>query len=242
MCTDPFALAHGFLYTICAMEDQVRPRPRTRLSREQMAACILLIVLGVVGLGLGFASFGSSIRNPINAQIEKFGSTLVLTTSEKEAAEQEAMKTRDTDGDGLVDYDEVYVFKTSAYLTDSDSDGFDDRTEVYSGNDPTCPVGKSCGRGETAANTSIPVAETPPETPGSISDLREPDDYLDLLASLPPEQLKTMLMQAGVPAEKLEGLSDDELKTLFAQALQQAAAENASDDPSSETVDSTNTP
>ncbi len=196
-------------------------RPRTQLSREQKAAFVLIIVLGIAGLFLGFHAFGSSIRAPIDAQIARFSADRFLTPSQKEDADKEAMKTRDTDGDGLVDYDELYVFKTSPYLADSDSDGFDDRTETYSGNDPNCPVGKDCGRGEEAASPSAAVNATPPTEPDAPADYQSAEGYKDIFLDLPPEQLKAMLVQAGVPKEKLDTLTDEELKTMFREAFQQ---------------------
>ncbi|MFA6107032.1 MAG: hypothetical protein WC745_05190 [Patescibacteria group bacterium] len=56
----------------------------------------------------------------------------------------EALKGKDTDKDGLNDYDELYVHKTSAYLEDSDSDGISDKKEIDANKDPNCPEGKEC--------------------------------------------------------------------------------------------------
>jgi len=36
----------------------------------------------------------------------------------------------DTDGDGLVDLEEIIVYKTNPLLTDTDADGFSDFTEI----------------------------------------------------------------------------------------------------------------
>ncbi len=39
---------------------------------------------------------------------------------------------RDSDGDGLVDFDEIYRFKTDPRKVDSDGDGISDKTEIWS--------------------------------------------------------------------------------------------------------------
>lgn len=39
---------------------------------------------------------------------------------------------QDDDGDSLVNYDEIYRFKTDSYSVDSDADGIDDKTEIMS--------------------------------------------------------------------------------------------------------------
>ncbi len=57
---------------------------------------------------------------------------------------EELLKTKDTDSDGLFDWDELNLYRTSPYLEDSDSDGFSDKEEIDSGNDPNCPRGRDC--------------------------------------------------------------------------------------------------
>ena len=46
---------------------------------------------------------------------------------------------RDSDGDGITDYDEISIFNTDPYSADSDGDGFIDGVEVENGFDPTDP-------------------------------------------------------------------------------------------------------
>ncbi len=45
--------------------------------------------------------------------------------------------TADTDGDGISDYDEVYVHETDPWLSDSDGDGISDYDEIANGSSPT---------------------------------------------------------------------------------------------------------
>lgn len=58
----------------------------------------------------------------------------IATVQGKERCLQRLPK--DSDSDGVSDYDEITVFGTDPTNRDSDNDGFDDGVEVKSGNDP----------------------------------------------------------------------------------------------------------
>ena len=51
---------------------------------------------------------------------------------------------QDDDGDSLVNFDEIYRFKTNPYSVDSDDDGIDDKTEIMS-----YTMRENCCLGET---------------------------------------------------------------------------------------------
>lgn len=51
--------------------------------------------------------------------------------------------TRDTDGDGITDYDEVHLYGTDPQSADSDNDGFIDGAEILSGFDPNDPTAEA---------------------------------------------------------------------------------------------------
>lgn len=205
------------------------------LSTEQKVAFVLLLFFGIGGTVLGFTSFGANLRRPFDLQLARAPEYTPLEV--KESKEREAMKTRDTDNDGLSDYDEQMVYKTSLYLKDSDSDGFDDKTEVFSGNDPNCPKDKVCnvavattetsGEGEVLvlddAKDDVPsIASAMPK----ISDVFSSEEELkEFLSGLSPEEIRGFLLQTGVDAETLKGLKDDELEKLFALAVEQASKE-----------------
>jgi len=107
----------------------------------------------------GFASLlmaGWIVRNRIfspftidTKELESFN----LTT---ETTNLDELKTKDTDQDGLTDYDEIYLYGTSPYIQDSDSDGLADAVEVKAGSDPNCSEGEQCtGIRLVAANTKL---------------------------------------------------------------------------------------
>lgn len=60
-------------------------------------------------------------------------------TNEQEATLGTNPNNKDTDGDGLSDYDEVVKYKTNPLKADTDGDGFPDGQEVKSGYNPLGP-------------------------------------------------------------------------------------------------------
>ncbi len=61
-------------------------------------------------------------------------------------------QTTDTDHDGLSDFQEQYVYKTSPYLADSDSDGFSDSEEVAAKSNPLDPESTPLNKKITEVN------------------------------------------------------------------------------------------
>ncbi len=210
------------------------PKIPDGLSSEQKVASILLLFLGLGGVIIGFLSFGSNIRRPFEERLAKAPRDFAFA-SEKEAQDVEASKHRDTDGDGLSDYDEIYIYHTSPYLADTDSDGIDDKTEVYAGADPNCPKGKECaatrpilsadstGEGNT---TSLPLPSVPESgglAPASGGAFKTEAEIIAYLKSLTPAQARSMLIQSGLAADKLKNLTDAQVRDLFDKTIDQAA-------------------
>lgn len=174
-----------------------------------------LVVLAILVIYLGFRQMGNQIRGPFAQRM----AASLSQPSEPELSEAEqvaALKQKDTDKDGLSDYDELYVYQTSPYLPDTDSDGVSDKAEIEQGTDPNCPKGKDCAGGlitptaqpETATSTlSVPVSPMP-----SVDQL--------LLQSLfgqnpDPKLLREFLVKQGMDKKTLDLFSDAELvKTL----------------------------
>jgi hypothetical protein len=215
--------------------------PKKDLSAEQKVAFLLLMILGVGGLILGIRSFKTQLTKPFDLQLVEYANELFQTPSQQREAEVERQKLMDTDNDGLNDYDELYVFKTSAYLADSDSDGIDDYTEVYEGGDPNCPIGRDCnaqlaspdGQTNPSADVDglIPNADINPLeeviASGEATAIENPDDIYSLLGDLSIEEIRTMLLDAGMSQEQLDALDDDTLMAVFSEALSQTQASGA---------------
>jgi len=201
------------------------------LTKEQKVAFVLLVFLGIGGVVMGFFSFGANIRRPFDIQLAKSSAEEpYLTLTQREEKEKEDQKTRDTDSDGLSDYDELYVFRTSPYITDTDSDGIDDKAEVYAGNNPNCPEGKTCGGAADTSGTSTAASDLL----GSLSDspfardltqydFQSEEDIQAFVKSITVDEIRAALTKAGVPQDQIDAITDEQLQALFEQTLSTAS-------------------
>lgn len=195
-------------------------------------ALLLLIVTGVGGLFFGFRYLGKNLQSPFAFS---YSGPAYLSESEEEAQLSAAQKARDTDSDGLNDYDELFVYKTSPYLADSDSDGFSDSAELTSGNDPNCPSGKTCASTVASVNATIDAGEAIVEglTEPVAPDLQAAQELLDsaggaenLLQSLTAADLRQLLIANGVSEAEVNALNDEELMVMYGEALSQYQSNN----------------
>lgn len=173
------------------------------------AGAWVVLIIGVVGLGLGVYQWRTSFKTAFAIKGERF-----KTADQVEAERIVAMKTKDTDGDGVSDYDETYVYKTSPYLADSDSDGVDDKTEIAAGDDPNCPKDKECAVGGGEIVPAVTAS-------GTSSDQLQAD-VVNQLLNPTPEQIRQLLIQSGAKAEDVKNIDDATLQELYAQSLQEA--------------------
>ena len=156
-------------------------------NQEEKRVYSALLVVAVAALILGFWQLKNNIRLPfiLNAP------TNTATTAEADESLL-ALQNKDTDGDSLTDYDEVYVYATSAFLADTDSDGYPDNEEISTGNTPLCPAKETC----LVAPPALAVAEVAPQT---------------------VQELRSILIQSGVSAEQLATIDDATLMQLYDQ-------------------------
>lgn len=122
-----------------------------------------------------------------------------------------ALKAKDTDKDGLTDFDELKIYSTSPYLEDSDSDGVSDFEEVQNGQDPNCPMGKSC-RPNVGSESSATL-------PGSVGSAI-PDGADSLVSGqAQPDEVRQFLIDSGLDRSQVDALSDEEVIRLYKQTL-----------------------
>jgi len=212
-------------------------RAPTELSIEQKIAAALLLFLFTGGIFFGFRSFGANLYRPIQQQFAKnLTGKDVVHENAQEQKDMEALKTKDTDGDGLSDYDELYVYKTSPYLKDSDSDGIDDKTEVFGGTDPNCPTGKECGGTALVPEQAAPNSNAASGLLGSAADnpamidsakvqFTNKADVEAFFKKATMTEVRAALVKTGqISQAELDKMSDTELRTFFDKAIGQASA------------------
>lgn len=116
-----------------------------RLSVQQKFSTVILAVCGCIALVLSFAQVRTQILSPFFVQRRVLDrSQAFFAKQEEESQKIELLKKKDTDSDGISDYDELYIYHASPYLADTDGDTIPDGEEIARGIDPNCPEGKTC--------------------------------------------------------------------------------------------------
>lgn len=171
---------------------------------EKLLSASILFV-GLVALLLGLFQIKNNI-SPVKRIAQK------TNVNQVDNEDLLGLKQKDTDQDGLSDYDELKVYKTSPYIADTDSDGFDDKIEIVQGTDPVCPEGQNCFANWT---------ENPLTNPNDQSGQ-------DQAQNLSADQLREMLIQAGMSEEQLSLLSDEEIVNAYQQIAGQQSTQTIS--------------
>lgn len=184
-----------------------------KLTTKEKVGFFAFLLFACATIIFGFRGIGNAIKNP-------FAKSFAPPTPTAEELQQKQMaelKTKDTDKDGLSDYDELYLYNTSPYLADTDSDGEKDKDEILKGTDPNCPKGTTCFQSGSAfaqGDTSTVPAAPPIQVPSAGQLLLQ-----TLLSASPdPKTLRSVLIQNGVNKEIVQGLSDADLIVLARKA------------------------
>ena len=192
------------------------------LNKNQKIAAASLAVFAILIIVLWAAQLRNNIYGPFNSSPS---GNLAAT----EATDQtQALKNKDTDGDGLSDYDELNVYLTSPYLADTDSDGLSDSAEIKNNTDPNCPQGRTCtsglieetgGANNTASGTLNSLLNqfgaTNPTNPSASLN----SEQLNALKNIDAASLRQLLIQQGMPKETLDKISDADLLKSFQETL-----------------------
>lgn len=207
------------------LEQNQTPKP---LDKNQKIAVIGLAIFAVLVVILWVAQLKNNIYGPFNNS----------TSQNQIASEQEnndqVLKNKDTDGDGLNDYDELNVYETSPYLEDTDSDGFKDGEEIAKGYDPNCPQGKTCNGGlldnppveATSTDTSLNntsnnllnlLGGSSNQSADSSNNLTS--EQLDIIKNIDAATLRQMLLEKGMDKATLDKISDADLLKSFQEVL-----------------------
>jgi len=203
---------------------RVGKRQRPPWSLEQKVGLGIFIICGIGGVVLGGSYLVQNISNPFDVEYSGPG---YVSLDEQENLEIELQKSRDLDADGLNDYDEQYVYKTSPYVADTDSDGYDDKMEIESGNDPNCPRDEDCGASTVDAQVGSNMAATDLigdrfDIDGVAPDVSTSDGLESYMKSLSAQEIRDYIIQSGSMDEATVNAIDDEtILSLFDEALKQ---------------------
>lgn len=184
-------------------------------SREQRAGFVLVIVTGCLAMLLGLFYVGRHVVNPFSVE---YSGPVYLSNSEEQLLETLRQKQSDTDNDSLSDYDELYIYKTSPYLQDTDGDTYTDETEINSGSDPTCAQGEDCQTtedigGNSADNLLGLTGENDNETTATIEQIQQ------AISGLSVSEIRQLLLDSGADVASVNAMSDEEVKSLFSSVI-----------------------
>lgn len=187
-----------------------------RLSVEQKISAVILGTCGAVALVLSFAQLRTQLLSPFFVQRKVLDrSQAFFAKQEQEAQKLELLKKKDTDGDGLSDYDELYVYHTSPYLADTDGDAIPDGEEVARGIDPNCPEGRTCidPQALLGSNASSTLQGLGATSPSSATTAGGPS----------PQSVRAFLATQGVLSQsQLDQIPDNLLVQIYGGVYEQA--------------------
>ncbi len=191
------------------------------MKREQKVFACVLLLCAPIAITLAAVQIRRSIIMPFTAPIEQlFELDKIFGQTDEEKAEE--AKRKDTDGDGLSDWDEANLYQTSAYLADTDSDGDPDNIEIANQTDPNCPKGQVCvqaiSAGQSGGDASGMEGGVIGQDPAIVPDRN-------------PASIRLFLRSQGVSETDLAGYSDQDLLDAYdsSQALF-AEGETSEDD------------
>jgi len=169
-----------------------------------------ILFFGIFGVIFGFFHFNQQLRTPFLKSIIKADQPVSDCLNGNCPDDLLGLRQKDTDQDGLSDYDELNVYGTSPYLADSDSDRVSDSKEIVNNTDPNCPQGKNC----------FIFSET--SQPDGTSTLEAVSGNINSISQFSADELRSLLSQSGVDQKTLNSISDEELMAMY----QGAVAEN----------------
>ncbi|MCR4278717.1 MAG: hypothetical protein NUV81_02305 [bacterium] len=221
--------------------EQVSERWRTLARGEKISAGVLA-VCAIVVLGLSAQRLYAGVNDPFSvSKTDVQEATKAVSNIDVQGRQLAESKRRDTDGDGLSDYDEENILGTSPYLADTDGDGMPDNVELALGESPNCARGTQC-QGQIVDTTEIQKTQElfqPVTIDGTGDDLlaefqrgvngqrevikgQTGSTSTDLEPALirDPEEIRTALRESGeVDLNVLDQLSDADLLKLYDEAL-----------------------
>ncbi len=208
-------------------------------DKRHKYAFVILALSIVAVVVLWVVELRRNIVEPLYAQPKTTqpANNVATDTTTQDAA---ALRAKDTDGDTLNDYEELNLYKTSPYLTDSDSDTFSDKQEIDSGNDPNCPTGQTCVSGDTVTpsaqqsdftnpqldallNTNVTPTALPTvsatATPTSLTADQKAELRKQIGDANDPVVIRQFLLQAGLPQATLDSLTDAQIVATFNEMI-----------------------
>jgi hypothetical protein len=187
-----------------------------RNGSSRVLGIILFALIGASALVLGVMNTENGIATPLKADLaatQQFSDA--ANGGNVNADDIAALKNKDTDGDGLSDYD---------------SDGIPDGVEVKNGTDPNCPEGQDCGTPAPVNNPSSSSGTD--QTSLNVNDILNGSsgDASSLAPDLNAGTIPTATLNDAAQIRQMlkdQGLTDDILNTIDDKTLVQMYNDSA---------------
>ena len=211
-------------------------------DKRDKIAFVSLACVAVVVVVLWVMQLQNNIVGPLYGGLSPEKIKQAARDEQAQIASADAeLKSKDTDTDGLSDWDEMNLYKTSPYLADSDSDNINDYEEVKKGTDPNCPTGQDCSGATTQSedlmsenqalesllNQGVDQNITSTVTPGleqsntsSSLSAEEKEALKNILGdSKDPAVLRNFLLASGADKAYIDSLKDEDLQLVINEIL-----------------------
>ncbi len=204
---------------------------KQNLNNNQKIAIVVLSFFAIIVIIMWFIQFKYNLEKPFNNfsinQNYKQQVNNACSGPNCFLQNENDLRNKDTDKDGLSDWDELNIYYTSPYLEDTDSDGFSDKEEIDSGNDPNCPAGRNCynQNNKTVNKNQLDISNSknenlPLDTITNGLNLFSDNELENILnGQADVEMLRQALINSGVSKEALNKVSDEDLLKAYQQML-----------------------
>jgi len=208
--------------TVSQENKNLNPQTLKNLPREQKIAVVFLAIFAILIIGLWGFQFSTQINKPFSIGDK---------TKKTDTASSADQSMKDSDGDGILDYEEVNLYHTSPYLEDSDSDGISDKQEVAQGSDPNCPTGKDCNSVEATANagsanasSTVDILDFGALGIDALGTSTEDTSGSGGITEVTPAMIREELLKSGVEQAALDKISDEDLIKIYEESINKQAA------------------
>ena len=162
-----------------------------------------LVIFSISILITGYFKIKSAIYKPFavktNVSVEQLKYIL------------KSQQDKDTDNDGITDWQEENTYHTSKYNTDSDSDGINDKEEILAGSDPNA----------SASTPNNVGSYSPDNTASQPIDFGVPKSEQNT-DNLTPDQIREILItKGGVSKEMVDKIDDKTLEKMYNETKQE---------------------
>lgn len=218
-------------------------RKKAVLNREQKTGLGMVLTFGSLALVFGVFYMWKHIASPF---VVSYVGPKFLTGDQKQEQQMETLKKEDTDADGLNDYNELYVYKTSPYLKDTDSDGAEDGVEITQGGDPNCAPNMPCAtialdavspvtlKGTFAEDIASAAGGASPQEPTDPAvQAQTPVDFESIFSQMSAIEIQNLLIQSGGDPATVKALTEEQLRSALAQAISQLEVQSSLQDAGS---------